>query len=51
VGDTQLKWAYFDAGNAGVVGVKIEEHGKMPGHVVVFIIRRKILAVLVMKRG
>jgi len=30
VGDTQAKWAYFDADTLAVLGVEIEEHGKMP---------------------
>lgn len=34
VGDTQLKWAYYDAELLVSLGVKIEEHGKMPDVVV-----------------
>jgi len=34
VGDTQLKWAYYDAETLASLGVKIEEHGKMPDVVV-----------------
>ena len=34
VGDTQLKWAYYDAVALASLGVKIEEHGKMPDVVV-----------------
>lgn len=34
VGDTQSKWAYFDVSSLAVLGVKIEEHGKMPDVVV-----------------
>lgn len=34
VGDTQSKWAYFDADSLAVLGVTIEEHGKMPDIVV-----------------
>lgn len=34
VGDTQLKWAYYDACTLASLGVKIEEHGKMPDVVV-----------------
>jgi hypothetical protein len=34
VGDTQTKWAYFDTGAIEELGVKIEEHGKMPDVVV-----------------
>ncbi len=30
VGDTQKKWAYFDSKALEALGVKIEEHGKMP---------------------
>ncbi|MCJ7533465.1 MAG: hypothetical protein MUO64_20880 [Anaerolineales bacterium] len=30
VGDTQAKWAYFDTDALAVLGVEIEEHGKMP---------------------
>ncbi len=36
VGDTQLKWAYYDANKLISLGVKIEEHGKMPGVVVYY---------------
>jgi hypothetical protein len=34
VGDSQAKWAYFDPDILRVVGVEIEEHGKMPDVVV-----------------
>lgn len=34
VGDTQRKWAYFDSETLQVLGVEIEEHGKMPDVVV-----------------
>jgi hypothetical protein len=34
VGDTQKKWAYFDSKSLSVLGVEIEEHGKMPDVVV-----------------
>ena len=34
VGDTQTKWAYFDTDALKKIGVKIEEHGKMPDVVV-----------------
>ncbi len=34
VGDTQAKWAYFDSNALTLLGVKIEEHGKMPDVVV-----------------
>jgi type II restriction enzyme len=34
VGDTQTKWAYFDNEALGELGVKMEEHGKMPDVVV-----------------
>jgi len=34
VGDTQTKWAYFDTDALRKIGVKIEEHGKMPDVVV-----------------
>ena len=30
VGDTQLKWDYYDAAALTSLGVTIEEHGKMP---------------------
>lgn len=36
VGDTEKKWAYFDAEALLAVGVEIEEHGKMPDVVVYF---------------
>jgi len=36
VGDTQLKWAYYDADKLISLGVKIEEHGKMPDVVVYY---------------
>ncbi len=34
VGDTQAKWAYFDSEALVVLGVEIQEHGKMPDVVV-----------------
>lgn len=34
VGDTQLKWAYYDSAALTSLGVTIEEHGKMPDVVV-----------------
>lgn len=34
VGDTQAKWAYFDSSALTVLGIDIEEHGKMPDVVV-----------------
>ncbi|MEE9913166.1 MAG: type II restriction endonuclease [Deltaproteobacteria bacterium] len=34
VGDTQLKWAYYDSDILSSLGVTIEEHGKMPDVVV-----------------
>lgn len=34
VGDTQAKWAYFDSEALVMLGVKIQEHGKMPDVVV-----------------
>jgi type II restriction enzyme len=34
VGDTQSKWAYFDSDALALLGVQIEEHGKMPDVVV-----------------
>ena len=34
VGDTQKKWAYFDSEALSALGMKIEEHGKMPDVVV-----------------
>ncbi len=34
VGDTQAKWAYFDSKALTVLGLEIEEHGKMPDVVV-----------------
>jgi len=34
VGDTEKKWAYFDSHVLQELGVKIEEHGKMPDVVV-----------------
>jgi len=37
VGDTQKKWAYFDAEALAALGVKIEEHGKMPDVVVHYV--------------
>lgn len=36
VGDTQKKWAYFDSDALSQLGVKIEEHGKMPDVVVYY---------------
>jgi hypothetical protein len=37
VGDTQTKWAYFDSDALREIGVKIEEHGKMPDVVVHYV--------------
>jgi len=34
VGDTQAKWAYFDLEALALLGVEIQEHGKMPDIVV-----------------
>ncbi len=34
VGDTQLKWSFYNAKALAGLGVKIEEHGKMPDVVV-----------------
>jgi type II restriction enzyme len=34
VGDTQTKWAYFDPDALEKLGLKVEEHGKMPDVVV-----------------
>ncbi|OHB66361.1 MAG: restriction endonuclease [Planctomycetes bacterium RBG_13_62_9] len=34
VGDTEKKWAYFDPDSLEVLGVEVEEHGKMPDVVV-----------------
>jgi type II restriction enzyme len=34
VGDTDMKWAYFDSKSLMSLGVNIEEHGKMPDVVV-----------------
>jgi hypothetical protein len=34
VGDTQLKWSFYDAKALAILGVTIEEHGKMPDIVV-----------------
>jgi hypothetical protein len=34
VGDTQLKWSFYDAKTLAALGVAIEEHGKMPDVVV-----------------
>jgi hypothetical protein len=36
IGDTQMKWAYFDSNALSRLGVKIEEHGKMPDVVVFY---------------
>lgn len=36
VGDTQTKWAYFDPDSLRSLGIKIEEHGKMPDVVVYY---------------
>ena len=34
IGDTQLKWSFYDKELLAALGVKIEEHGKMPDIVV-----------------
>lgn len=36
VGDTGSKWAYFDEAGLAAIGVKLEEHGKMPDVVLYF---------------
>ncbi|PIP19184.1 MAG: hypothetical protein COX41_04215 [Candidatus Omnitrophica bacterium CG23_combo_of_CG06-09_8_20_14_all_41_10] len=36
VGDTQIKWAYFDSAALESLGVVIEEHGKIPDVVVYY---------------
>jgi hypothetical protein len=36
VGDTAQKWAFFDEDYIGMLGVSLEEHGKMPDLVVYF---------------
>jgi type II restriction enzyme len=36
VGDTKMKWAYFDSDGLSRLGVNIEEHGKMPDIVVYY---------------
>lgn len=45
VGDTQKKWAYFDSNAFAELGVRIEEHGKMPD-VVVRHVRRNWLVLI-----
>jgi hypothetical protein len=45
VGDTQMKWAYFDSGSLENFGIHIEEHGKMPD-VVVYYVRKKWLVLI-----
>ena len=45
VGDTQKKWAYFDSISLAVLGVEIEEHGKMPD-VVVYYTEKKWLVLI-----
>jgi hypothetical protein len=45
VGDTQAKWAYFDSKALSLLGVKIEEHGKMPD-VVVHHVEKKWLVLI-----
>ena len=37
IGDTAKKWAYFDSDALSALGVKIEEHGKMPDVVVHYV--------------
>lgn len=45
VGDTQMKWAYFDSDALDALGVEIEEHGKMPD-VVVHYVEKKWLVLI-----
>jgi hypothetical protein len=34
IGDTKLKWSFYDANGLAALGVRVEEHGKMPDVVV-----------------
>ncbi|MFH2120211.1 MAG: BsuBI/PstI family type II restriction endonuclease [Pseudomonadota bacterium] len=45
VGDTGEKWAYFDAAILQKLGIKIEEHGKMPDVVVHPMVRNWLVLV------
>ncbi|KAA0252871.1 MAG: adenine methyltransferase [Acidobacteria bacterium] len=45
IGDTDEKWAYFDKEQLATLGVKVEEHGKMPD-VVVFHQAKKWLVLI-----
>jgi hypothetical protein len=45
VGDTQSKWAYFDSDALSVLGVEIEEHGKMPDVVVHHVVRNWLVLI------
>lgn len=45
VGDTQAKWAYFDPNALGVIGVEIEEHGKMPDVVVHHVEKNRLVLI------
>lgn len=45
VGDTQAKWAYLDSDALKALGVKIEEHGKMPDVVVHYIERNWLVLI------
>jgi hypothetical protein len=45
VGDTGEKWAYFDAAILQKLGVKIEEHGKMPDVVVHHVVKNWLVLI------
>lgn len=45
VGDTQNKWAYFDSSALSVLGIEIEEHGKMPDVVVHYIEKNRLVLI------
>ena len=45
VGDTQLKWSFYDAEALASLGVTVEEHGKMPDVVVYHINKNWLLLI------
>jgi len=45
IGDTQLKWSFYDAKALATLGVTIEEHGKMPD-VVVYHVKKNWLVLI-----
>lgn len=45
IGDTRLKWSFYDAAALAALGVKIEEHGKIPD-IVVYHVKKNWLVLI-----